>query len=308
MTQPGEQIDVAQFPIVDAHHHFWDLTNNHLPWLCDEPPIPFRYGDYSAIRKNYMPADYRHDTGKYNVVKSVYMEAEWDRRDPAAETRWVEKINAETGMPNACIGHAEPDRADIAEVLSEHAKSALIRGIRHKPKSAPSPQDATRGAPGSMDDPRWRAGYALLQRFGLSYDLQTPWWHLDAAAALAADFPRTQIIINHTGLPSDRSDEGLRGWRQALEIVSRQPNVAIKISGIGRPNLPWTVEANGPIIRDTISIFGVDRCMFASNFPVDGLTGSFATIYDGFFASISDRSIGDHRKLFCDNAVRIYRL
>ena len=88
-----------------------------------------------------------------------------------------------------------------------------------------------------MDDPRWRAGYALLERFGFSYDLQTPWWHLDAAAALAADFPRTQIVINHTALPSDRTPEGLNGWRRALELVAAQPNVAIKISGIGRAGL-----------------------------------------------------------------------
>lgn len=308
MPQTDAKIDVTQFPIVDAHQHFWDLKHNYLPWLCDEPPIPFRYGDYAAIRKDYLPDDYRHDSAKYRIVKTVYMEAEWDRRDPAAETHWVEKINAATGLPTACIGHAEPDRADIADVLTAHAKSALIRGIRHKPKAALKPHDATRGVSGSMDDPRWRAGYALLERFGFSYDLQTPWWHLDAAAELAADFPHTQIVINHTGLPSDRTDEGLRAWRLALEGVSRQPNIAIKISGIGRPNLPWTVEANGPIIRDAISIFGVDRCMFASNFPVDGLVGSFETIYDGFFASVSDRSIDDHRKLFSDNAVRIYRL
>lgn len=308
MTQPGAQIDVAQFPIVDAHHHFWDMKANYLPWLSDSHAIPFRYGDYSALRKNYLPADYRRDGVKYRIVKTVHMEAEWDRRDPAAETRWLETVKADSGFPTACIGHAEPDRGDIAEVLATHAKSTLVRGIRHKPKAVPNPHDATRGAPGSMDDPRWRAGYALLQRFGFSYDLQTPWWHLDAAAELAADFPQTQIIINHTGLPSDRSTEGLRAWRLALENVSRQPNIAIKISGIGRPNLPWTVEANGPIIRDAISIFGVDRCMFASNFPVDRLVGNFDTIYDGFFASVADRSIDDHRKLFFDNAARIYRL
>ena len=308
MTHTDAQIDVMQIPIVDAHHHFWDLQRNYHPWLCDSQPIPFRYGDYSGIRRNYLPADYRRDSAKYRIVKTVHMEAEWDRTDPVAETHWLETVNADSGLPSACVGHAEPDRDDIAEVLANHAKSALVRGIRHKPKAAPNPQDAIRGAPGSVDDPRWRAGYALLERFGFSYDLQTPWWHLGAAADLAADFPRTQIIINHTGLPSDRTDDGLRAWHLALERVARQPNVAIKISGLGRPNLPWTVEANGPIIRDAISIFGVDRCMFASNFPVDSLTGSFDTIYDGFFASVADRSLADHHKLFHDNAIRLYRL
>ena len=97
-----------------------------------------------------------------------------------------------------------------------------------------------------MDDPKWRRGYALLEKHGFSFDLQTPWWHLDAAAELARDFPNTQIIIVHTGLPVDRSEEGLAAWRAALETVAAQPNVAIKISGLGRPGLPWTLDRERP--------------------------------------------------------------
>jgi predicted TIM-barrel fold metal-dependent hydrolase len=308
VMQPDMPSIAIQMPVVDAHHHFWNLNRNYYPWLCDSKSILFRYGDYSAIRQNYLPADYRRDSAKFRIVKTVHMEAEWDRRDPAAETRWLEAVSAETGLPSACVGHAEPDREDIEEVLASHAKSTLVRGIRHKPKAALNPRDSTRGVQGSMDDPRWRAGYILFERFGFSYDLQTPWWHFDAAADLAADFPRTPIIVNHTGLPSDRTPEGLNAWRRALELIAARSNVAIKISGIGRAGLPWTVEANGPIIRDTISIFGVDRCMFASNYPVDSLVAAFHTIYDGFFASVAERPTADQRKLFHDNAIRIYRL
>src|SRR5262249_50487844 len=187
------------------------------------------------------------------------------------------------------VGNAPFDRDDIAEVLAGHAASPLARGVRNFPKAAPSPAEAKRGAAGSMDDPKWRRGYALLERHGLSFDLQTPWWHLDAAAELAADFPRTRIIIVHTGLPSDRSPQGLRGWRRTLETVAAHHNVAIKISGLGRPELPWTLEANGPVIRDAVAIFGIDRAMFASNFPVDRLAGAFSTIYAGFRAAVADR-------------------
>jgi predicted TIM-barrel fold metal-dependent hydrolase len=308
MSAEGGGAVEADLPIVDAHQHFWDLDRNYYPWLCDPEPIAFRYGDYSALRCNYLPPDYLSDAGANRIVKTVHMEAEWDRADPVAETRWIESIASQYGLPSACIGHAEPDREDIEAVLAGHAESALVRGIRHKPAAVARPQDARRGAPGSMDDPKWRDGYALLQRYGLSYDLQTPWWHLDAAADLAADFPGTTIILNHTGLPSDRSEEGLAGWRKGTEAVAAQPNVALKISGLGRPGLPWTVEANGPVIRDAIAIFGVDRCMFASNYPVDRLAGAFTTIFDGFRAAVADFSNVERCGLFHDNAARIYRL
>jgi predicted TIM-barrel fold metal-dependent hydrolase len=297
-----------EFPIVDPHQHFWDLDRNYHPWLCDPAPVAFRYGDYSAIRRNYLPADYRRDSARYRIVKSVHIEAEWDRADSLGETRWIEKIHREFGLPSACVGHAQLDRPDIEQILAGHAKCPLVRGIRHKPRAASHPREARRGGPGSMDDARWRAGFAVLERFGFSYDLQTPWWHLDAAAALAADFPATQIVINHTGLPADRGPEALGAWRRALETIAARPNVAIKISGLGRAGLPWTIEANGPIIRDTIAIFGAERCMFASNYPVDRLAGSFETIYDGFLAAVAEYSPDEQRKLFHDNAMRIYRL
>jgi predicted TIM-barrel fold metal-dependent hydrolase len=295
-------------PIIDAHQHFWDLDRNYYPWLCDADPIPFRYGDYAALRQNYLPPDYRRDSIGFRVVKTVHMEAEWDRADPVAETRWIETVHGEYGLPTACIGHAALDRADVADVLAGHALSPLVRGVRHKPAAANDPREARRGAPGSMDDPRWRAGFALLEPHGLSYDLQTPWWHLDAAADLAADFPATTIVINHTGLPVDRSAEGLAGWRRALEMAAAKPNVAIKISGLGRRGQLWTLEANAPVIRDAIAIFGVDRCMFASNYPVDRLAGSFDTIYRGFFAAVAECTRNKQLQLFHDNALRIYRL
>ena len=297
-----------ELAIVDAHQHFWDLERNYHPWLCDPEPIPFRYGDYATLRRSYLPPDYRRDTADHNVVKTVHVEAEWDPADPVGETRWLEGVAATYGLPSACVAQARLDRDDVEAVLAAQARSRLVRGIRHKPHAAGSPGEARRGLPGSMDDPAWRRGYARLETHGLSFDLQTPWWHADAAADLARDFPRTRIVVNHTFLPADRSPEGLVGWRRGLDVIAACPNVALKISGLGRPGLPWTVEANGPVIRDAISIFGVGRCLFASNYPVDRLAGSFDAIYSGFRAAVAERPPAERRKLFHDNAVRIYRL
>jgi predicted TIM-barrel fold metal-dependent hydrolase len=299
---------VTELPIVDAHQHFWDLERNYLPWLCDEPMIPFRYGDYGALRQSYLPADYFRDAAGHDVVRTVYVETEWDPRDPLGEPRWLQEIVAETGFPHAIVAGARLDDPDVETVLAGHAAFRRVRGIRHKPRAATSPAAVQIGAAGSMDDPAWRRGYALLERYGLSFDLQTPWWHLPEAARLARDVPDTQIILNHTGLPADRSPEGLAGWRKAMATLAAEPNAVVKISGLGQPGEPWTVEANGPIVRDAIAIFGVDRCMFASNFPVDRLCADFDTIFTGFETIVADLTRAEQLKLFHDNAMRIYRL
>lgn len=298
----------ARQPIVDAHHHVWDLALGKHPWLSNGNITTFRYGDYSDICRTYMPVDFRRDSAGFDVVKTVYVETEWDATDPIGETRWIHDIAARDGLPNAVVAQAWLDRADCGEVLARQAAFPLVRSVRHKPKAALSRADARRGGPGSMDDPAWRGGYALLRRYGLHFDLQTPWWHFDAAADLARDFPDTQIIVNHTGLPGDRSPEGLADWRRALEHLAEQPNVALKISGLGVPGTPWTTAANGPIVLTAIGIFGTDRCMFASNFPVDRLVATYRQIFDGFLEITATLPQVDRQKLFHDTATRLYRL
>lgn len=293
--------------IIDAHHHFWDLDANYLPWLADKP-VNFRYGDYSALKRNYMPENYRADAAGFEVVGSVFIETEWNPADPLGEVAWVEALRAGTGLPSVMVAQAWLDREDAQQVLQAHGRTSFVRGIRHKPKSVARPDAVVPGAPGSMGDPAFRRGFAMLTPNGLSFDLQTPWWHLAEAAELAEAFPGTQIVINHTGLPSDRSAEGLAGWRAAMRRAAQCPNIAVKISGLGQRGQPWTVDANGPIVRDTIEIFGVGRCVFASNFPVDSLVADFFTIFDGFRRIVSDLPQAQQQALFCDNAARIYRI
>lgn len=291
------------FPIVDAHQHFWDPGTHYYPWLNDEPPIPFRYGDYRPIRRRYLPSDYRRDAAPFVVERSVYVEAEWDPRDPVGEMDYIESMRREHGLPSVAVAQAWLDRDDAAQVLERHAARAFVRSVRHKPRANPSPNDA---APGGTTDRAWRDGFAALARTGLRFDLQTPWWHLHEAARLAADFPGTTIVLNHTGLPADRSPAGIDGWKRAMTALAACPNVAVKISGIGQPGRAWTAEANRDIVRTTIDRFGVGRCMFASNFPVDSLCASFATIFGGFRDIVADLEPHEQKALFRDNAIRIY--
>jgi len=295
-------------PVIDAHQHFWDLEANYLPWLRDEPQIPFRYGDYSALKRNYLPDDYRRDLDGVALEATVFIETEWDRRDPVGETRWVHRLSEMSGLPSVMVCHVALDRDDAPKILERQAAFARVRGVRHKPRAASTPDTIEKAAKGSMGDPAWRRGYALLAQHGLSFDLQTPWWHLPEAAELNARYPEILIVLNHTGLPRDRSDSELLGWRTAMKIFAAAPNVAVKISGLGEPGYAWSLQRNERLILDTIENFGEDRCMFASNFPVDGLAGSLATIYSGFAQATEKLGPAVQAKLFAGNARRIYRL
>ncbi len=267
--------------------------------------IPFRYGDYSSIRRPYLPADYRADAAPWTLAASVYVETEWDPKDPSGEMDYVAELIARDGLPTVAVAQAWLDRDDAAAVLASHAARTFVRSVRHKPRANASPSD---GAPGGMTDSKWRQGLARLAPLGLRFDLQTPWWHLAEAARLANDYPSTQIILNHTGLPSDRSGEGLAGWRAAMEVLADCSNVAVKISGIGQRDKPWTVAANRGIVLTTIETFGVERCMFASNFPVDRVCADFGAIYGGFQDIVADFTTAEQDALFMDNARRIYAI
>ena len=299
-------MDRSKVPIVDAHHHFWDPLRNYHPWLTDLPMIPFRYGDYSSIRKPFLPADYRKITRNFNIIKSITVEGEWDPRDPIGETRWIHEIAADHAAPDAHVAQIWLDHDNVEETLSQLAEFPLVRSVRHKPYAAPSPDRIEPGARGGLGHPKYRRGFRLLGSRGFRFDLQVPWWHLFEALDLAESAPETTVILNHTGLPSDRSDSGLNGWRSAMKAFASFPNAAVKISGLGLPGTPWRTEDNRSIVLDTIEMFGVDRCMFAGNFPVDSLVASFDTIFNGYFDIVAGFEAEIIAKLFCENACTIY--
>jgi predicted TIM-barrel fold metal-dependent hydrolase len=286
----------AEVKIVDAHHHFWDPTRNPYPWLSGPPRPAFRYGDYAAIRRPYGPEDYARDVTGWTVEASVHVEAEWDVDDEVGETRWLAGIRAACGRPTVAVAHARLERDGVEDVLAQHAAFGFVRGIRQKPES------------GQMSDARWRRGYARLAEHGLSYDLQAPFELLPEAAHLARDYPGTTLIVNHTGLPVDRSEAGLKAWRQALATVAAWPNVALKISGLGTHDTTWPHESNRRVVREAIEIFGAARCMFASNYPVDSLCAPFAAIYRAFVEFVGHLPDREQRALLGDNARSVYRL
>jgi predicted TIM-barrel fold metal-dependent hydrolase len=294
-------------PIVDAHHHLWDLGRHHYPWLAEQTHGGF-LGDYSALRRNYLPDDYRRDSAGLNVVATVHVEAEMDRNHQVAETAWLHEIHTRYGMPNAVVGHVWLTDPECDAKLARHAAHPLMRGIRSKPVTAAKPGESVRGQPGAMDDPAWRAGLGLLEKHGLSWDLRVPFWHLAEAADVAREHPGLAIVLNHTGFPWDRSPEGLAAWRAGMTALARCDNVYVKISELGLLGQPWTVAGNRGVVLDAIAIFGIERCMFASNFPVAGLFASFSEIVHGLREIVGHLPRAQRAAFFAGNARRFYRI
>ncbi|WP_234774643.1 amidohydrolase family protein [Paraburkholderia tropica] len=289
-------------PIVDAHQHFWALARRHHPWLAPGVRVPHRYGDYEAIKRDYLPADYRRDAAAHDVVATVYVEAEWDPATPLDETRFITALAREHGLPNAMAAQAWLDAADVAEVLAAQSRFELVRSVRHKPAHAHASSGNT-----LMSNGRWRDGYAQLAQYGLHFELQTPWHHLREAAALARDFPDTMLIVNHAGVPGNRTASTLHGWREALAPLAARPNTVVKVSGLCEAGQPWSVEANRDVLGTLHELFGAQRLMFGSNFPVDGLFLSLDALIDGFKTLVSAWSAAEQRAFFHDTATRVYR-
>ena len=294
--------------IVDAHHHLWDLGRNYYPWLADRPEPNFLLGDYAPLKRNYLPEDYRRDAAGLRVIATVHVEAEHDRNRQVAETEWLHEISARHGMPSAVVAHAWLHTDDCEDLLARQKRFPLVRGIRSKPVTARSAGEALPTGPGSMRDPKWRRGLALLENFDLSWDLRVPFWHLAEAAEVCARIPGVRVVLNHTGLPWDRSDRGLAHWRVGMQALAACPNVHCKVSELGLNDAPWTLDGNRRVVREAIEIFGVDRCMFASNFPVAGLKIGYRAQIAALLEILADLGRSELDQLFRDNARRFYRI
>ncbi|MEZ5727765.1 MAG: amidohydrolase family protein [Burkholderiaceae bacterium] len=303
-------LPALETPILDAHQHFWALDESppYYPWLQDSEPHAFFLGDYAALRHSYLPEHYRQDSAGFDVRGTVHVEAECDRSQQLAETEWLSALNARTGLPSAIVAHAWFHTPDAEAVLERQASFALVRGVRSKPVTRASPAEGPSFAPGSMQDPAWRAGFSRLRRYGLSWDLRVPAWHLEEAATIVAREPDIPVALNHTGFPWDRSPAGLAMWRRGMRALAAHEHVYCKLSCLCLPGGPWLEAENAPIVREAIDIFGIERCMFASNFPVDRVRIGFADMFTAFGRMVGDLAAGERRALFHDNAARFYLL
>jgi predicted TIM-barrel fold metal-dependent hydrolase len=315
-SEPSEPSSGTRVAAVDAHHHLWDLSVSHYSWLHPNPagdPFP----DFVELCRDYTIEDYRVDCAKDDIVKSVHLQAEHDADDPIRETAWLQAIaddSRSAGFPHAIVGGADLARGDVEQVLEAQASFANVRGIRQilnrdsTAASGESAEKALASRANQLEDEGWLRNFALLRRFDLSFDLQLFPWQTHEARELLRRHPDTQIILNHALMPFDRSADGLALWRRGLAIFAAYPNVALKISGLGMAPGGWDETLNRELVTQALEAFGTQRCLFASNYPIDRLTADYDTIWALFRDAVSPLSADEQRAVLRGNAERVYRI
>lgn len=320
------QVDEAalepELPICDPHHHLW-LDEGHTG-------------------RPYTLEDLHADTGAgHNVVKTVYLECHAEYRTdgprhlrPVGETEFVvdlaERSAAGPGAEIAAImGNADVSLGNaVEEVLDAHeaAGRGRFRGVRYITAQDPHPP-LQMGQSAAMDDPVYLAGVRRVGAMGYTYDAMVYHPQLPELAAVARACPDTPIVIDHlggflgTGPYKDRRDEILEFWRGAMRDLAACPNTYLKVGGIGMPmmGLRWDKQDVPPDsatlaapwaepIEFVIEAFGPDRCMFESNFPVDGRGAGYVVLWNAFKRIAAGYSADEKRLLFHDTAATAYRI
>jgi predicted TIM-barrel fold metal-dependent hydrolase len=294
----GGNVEGDRFGFVDAHIHFYDLQHPELRYSWLEPDFVHPViGNINGIKAlEYFPANYQAETRFAGVVGAVHVQAALGSLAPERESDFVEEVAREWELPFVLVGDARMQSPDVERTLAEHATHPRFRGIR----------DFAQGD--YLVDPDFHRGYGLLAKYGMSFDLDAVWQDCAKAAALAAKFPDTKLILCHAGYPQERTDEYFADWRRGLEELAGQENALCKISGLGMVDQRWSVETLRPWVLGCIEAFGVDRCMFGTNWPVDRLFSSYPDLVSAYRSIVADFTAEEQRRLFADNARRWYRL
>jgi L-fuconolactonase len=285
--------------IVDAHVHFWDPAQpDWYPYLSGRRQLE-NLGDTSGMERRFDPAIHRAESSGWNVEKFVNVAAAVGRYSIDETLELDRRADAEDG-PHAIVGGLpSPDSISLdeaIELIDRQMAAARFRGLRPMGSS---------GGPNNLPPPDV---LRALQERGLVFDLLAHPDSLLAAARGLEPFADLVVVVEHTGWPLSDSDEERTQWLEGMRaLAALGGNVHCKLSGLAMPLGTMSAAAFAPWIEPAIEAFGVERCFFASNFPVDALHGTFDQLYTAYAevtAGLDDDARDD---LFARNAERVYR-
>ena len=292
-------------PVIDTHHHIW--LRKDVPWLA-EPPILRMFGDYFGIRRDYPVEEFMHDVMPQGVTKSVHVTANWGPARALDETRWLQLIADKHGFPHGIVANADLTDPDIDAMLKAQKQFPNMRGVRQMLYWDSDPVRQSVPRPDFCNSAEFRRGFALLEKHDLSFELQVYAGQAAYAAELIKAFPNVRMVLVHAGMLTARNAQAIDQWRAALTTMAAFPNLHVKLSGLGMYSGGVTLPQARQVIRDTIQIFGPERTIYGSNFPLEKLHASYADFIGVYRTVLAEYSEVEQRAVLHDNAVKFYRL
>lgn len=293
-------------PVIDAHHHLWDLSMDRHRWLSpggSAGPL----AALAPVAETYRVDDYRRDAAGQNVVATVHVEALWSG-DPAEETRWLDTLDKGDGVALRYVANARLGTPAAARLVEAAAVNPRVVGVREVLSHHPDPAKSLAADPDLAARPGWRRDLRRVRDRGLHLELLMNPRQAGAVVDLARAFPDLLIVVDHGGSPIDRDADGMARWRDALRRLGAEPNVALKLSHPGAYDPGWTPASLRDAVRFGLDRFGPARAMFGTDAPVSRLVGTLAEVCAAMRAAVADLSFGEQRALFFGNARRVYGL
>lgn len=281
---------------VDAHVHLWDRANPFLLTATQEQADAFGMGDVSGMSRDYLRADYEADSAGFGVEKIVWVTATLDPEGQVAEVRWIDGLGEAEGLVAAIVGSVDPtlSAAERAARFEAQAQCPRFRGIRIL---------AGLDFESSSADEVMR----MLADAGCVFDLVAHHPQMAAAAKLAERHPEVPFVLEHCGWPQHPDDPAeVAAWREGIEALAAVETVSCKVSGLAMSLHSFAPERQRPFVEHCLEAFGIERCMFASNFPVDALYGSFAEMMELYLGLTAELGEAAREQLFAANAERVY--
>ncbi|MBX9699939.1 MAG: amidohydrolase family protein, partial [Acetobacteraceae bacterium] len=242
------------------------------------------------------------------VEKSVYVQANWPPERAADEAAWIENLALETGWPHGLVAYADMTVEDARPVLDRLMRFPRLRGIRQQLHWHANPQYRFADRADLCADPALRRNVARLADYGLVFDLQVFAGQMAGAAELAASCPRVTFVLQHAGMLEDLSPAGRAAWRAGMALLAACPNVVAKLSGFGTFIHRNDADHIGWLIGETVGLFGADRCLWGSNFPIEKLWTGYGALLDAHRRGAGGLSAAEREAIFVNTACRVYRL
>jgi len=183
-----------------------------------------------------------------------------------------------------------------------------VRGVRYKPVTSLDPNAVKPRGAGSLHDPQLRQNLNLLTQYNWVWDARVPYWHLHELAQLAHQLPELTIAVEHMGLPWGRGKEQLNQWALGMQQLADCPNISVKLSELSTPDRQWHWNENIELMQKVIDWFGIERCMFASNYPVAGLLMPYEKLVNAAQAALVGMSDQQCEQFFVHNAAQLYQI